>query len=279
MTSLGKRLILTFTSVPALFSLIYFLPHYHHLGFAILTVLAVFSGSYEMRGMLFRSDEKPLVPYWTPVLLPAMQFIESVYMPTIPILDITFVLLLIAGFAKEIFVGAKDDFSSTIDRVGRTVFLLIYPGYFSIFLIRILLHQQSTNLLLMLFLLVFGNDTFAYVFGMWLGKKNRNIVAVSPNKSIAGFIGGILSTMLLSLLWVRFIPSMRSMFSLGEALLIGFLLAIVSDIGDLVESAFKRGAKVKDSGTIIFGRGGILDSIDSLLASAPFFIVLVALLS
>jgi phosphatidate cytidylyltransferase len=69
------------------------------------------------------------------------------------------------------------------------------------------------------------------------------------------------------------------MFSLGEALLIGFLLAIVSDIGDLVESAFKRGAKVKDSGTIIFGRGGILDSIDSLLASAPFFIVLVALLS
>ena len=207
MTSLGKRLILTFTSVPALFSLIYFLPHYHHLGFAILTVLAVFSGSYEMRGMLFRSDEKPLVPYWTPVLLPAMQFIESVYMPTIPILDITFVLLLIAGFAKEIFVGAKDDFSSTIDRVGRTVFLLIYPGYFSIFLIRILLHQQSTNLLLMLFLLVFGNDTFAYVFGMWLGKKNRNIVAVSPNKSIAGFIGGILSTMLLSLLWVRFIRS------------------------------------------------------------------------
>lgn len=279
MTSLGKRLILTFTSVPALFSLIYFLPHYHHLGFAMLTVLAVFSGSYEMRGMLFRSDEKPLVPYWTPVLLPAMQFIESVYMPTIPILDITFVLLLIAGFAKEIFIGAKDDFSSTIDRVGRTVFLLIYPGYFSIFLIRILLHQQSTNLLLMLFLLVFGNDTFAYVFGMWLGKKNRNIVAVSPNKSIAGFIGGILSTMLLSLLWVRFIPSMRSMFSLGEALLIGFLLAIVSDIGDLVESAFKRGAKVKDSGTIIFGRGGILDSIDSLLASAPFFIVLVALLS
>lgn len=279
MTSFGKRLILTITSVPALFCLIYFLPHYHHIGFAILTVLAVFSGSYEMKGMLFHSDEKPLVPYWTPVLLPAMQFVESVYMPTIPILDITFVLLLLIGFSKEIFIGAKDDFSTTIDRVARTVFLLIYPGYFSIFLIRILLHQQSTYLLLMLFLLVFGNDTFAYIFGMWLGKKNRNIVAVSQNKSLAGFLGGILSTMLLSLLWVRFIPSMRSMFSLGEALLIGFLLAIVSDIGDLVESAFKRGAKVKDSGTIIFGRGGILDSIDSLLASAPFFIVLVALLS
>lgn len=279
MTSFGKRLILTITSVPALFCLIYFLPHYHHIGFAILTVLAVFSGSYEMKGMLFHSDEKPLVPYWTPVLLPAMQFVESVYMPTIPILDITFVLLLLIGFSKEIFIGAKDDFSTTIDRVARTVFLLIYPGYFSIFLIRILLHQQSTYLLLMLFLLVFGNDTFAYIFGMWLGKKNRNIVAVSQNKSLAGFLGGILSTMLLSLLWVRFIPSMRSMFSFGEALLIGFLLAIVSDIGDLVESAFKRGAKVKDSGTIIFGRGGILDSIDSLLASAPFFIVLVALLS
>lgn len=279
MTSLGKRLILTFTSVPALFSLIYFLPHYHHIGFAILTVLAVLSGGYEMRGMLFHTQEKPLVPFWSPIFLPAMQFVESVYAPHLPLLDITFVMLLLIGFSREIGIGAKDDFASTIERVGKSVFMLIYPGYFSIFLIRLLLHDQSTLLLLMLFLLVFGNDTFAYVFGMWLGKRNRNIVSVSPNKSIAGFIGGFFSTMLISILWATLIPAMAQLFSWWEALLIGAAISFVSNIGDLVESAFKRGAKVKDSGTIIFGRGGILDSIDSLLASAPFFLVLVAVFS
>jgi len=131
----------------------------------------------------------------------------------------------------------------------------------------------------MLFLLVFGNDTFAYVFGMWLGKKNRNILAVSPNKSLAGFIGGMLSTVLISIAWVMCIPSLSRMFSWWEAVVIGMSIAIISDVGDLVESAFKRGAKVKDSGTIIMGRGGILDSIDSLLASAPFFLVLTSLFS
>ena len=279
MTSLGKRLILTFTSIPALFSLIYFLPHYHHLGFAILTFLAALSGGYEMRGMLFHTDEHPLVPFWSPMLLPMAQYIESVFFPTVPLVDITFVILLLYGFSKEIFIGARDSFATTIERVGRSVFLLIYPGYFAIFLIRILLFEQSTMLLLMLFLLVFGNDTFAYVFGMWLGKKNRQVFAVSPNKSMAGFIGGFVCSMLLSLIWVTAIPAMARMFTWVEALIIGAVIAFVSNVGDLVESAFKRGAKVKDSGTIIFGRGGILYSIDSLLSSAPFFVVLVALLT
>lgn len=279
MTSLGKRLILTFTSVPALFSLIYFFPHMRHLGFAILTALAVLSGGYEMRGMLFHSDERPLIPFWAPMFLPIMQYIELVFFPHVPLLDISFVILLLAGFTAEIFIGANDGFTSTIDRVGRSAFLLIYPGYFALFLIRILMFPESTFLLLLLFLLVFGNDTFAYVFGMWLGKGNRNIIAVSPNKSIAGFIGGLLSSMIIGLGFVLAVPALASLFVWWETLVISLVVALVSTIGDLVESAFKRGAKVKDSGTIIFGRGGILDSIDSLLASAPFFVVLIALFS
>ncbi|MFA7643243.1 MAG: phosphatidate cytidylyltransferase, partial [Sphaerochaetaceae bacterium] len=223
--------------------------------------------------------ERPNLPIWAPALLPAMQYVESVFIPQVPLLDISFMILLMWTFSREIPLGAKDNFSSTITRISRTLFLLIYPGYFSIFLIRMLMTNQSTFLLLMLFLLVFGNDTFAYVFGMWLGKKNRNILAVSPNKSLAGFIGGMLSTVLISIAWVMCIPSLSRMFSWWEAVVIGMSIAIISDVGDLVESAFKRGAKVKDSGTIIMGRGGILDSIDSLLASAPFFLVLTSLFS
>jgi phosphatidate cytidylyltransferase len=114
---------------------------------------------------------------------------------------------------------------------------------------------------------------------MWLGKGNRNLLAVSPNKSIAGFIGGTASCMLIGVAFVLAIPAMSAMFTWWEAMVIALVISVVSNIGDLVESTFKRGAKVKDSGTIIFGRGGILDSIDSLLASAPFFVVLVAALA
>ncbi|MDI9422375.1 MAG: phosphatidate cytidylyltransferase, partial [Bacillota bacterium] len=69
------------------------------------------------------------------------------------------------------------------------------------FIVRILFLSEARLLLLMLFLLVFGNDTFAYIFGMLFGKKSRNILSVSPNKSLVGFIGGGVMTIVLSLLW------------------------------------------------------------------------------
>ncbi len=279
MTTLAKRIILTFTSVPALLSLIYFFPQFHHLGFAILTVLAVFTGSYEVKGILFKKEEKPLIPFWLPIFLPIIQFIELVYYPSRPLIYLTLMILFSYAFTKEIFIGEKDNFSQSISRIARTVFLIIYPGFFTIFLIRLLMFEQTTYLLLMLFLLVFGNDTFAYIFGMWLGKSNRNIFKVSPNKSLAGFIGGILSAVLIAILWVSFVPPIREMFSLIEGILIGLIIAIASNIGDLIESALKRGANVKDSGTIIMGRGGLMDSIDSLLISAPFFLILIELFS
>lgn len=279
MSSFGKRLLLTCTSIPLLFSLIYFLPHYNHLGFVILLLLAVLCGSYEMKNMLFTKDEKPMLPTWIPMLLPATQYIEFVFVPHLPLFDIMLTFLVLLGFSKEIFIGGENDFTATFNRVSRSLLLLFYPGFLSIFLVRILFFEQSTLLLLMVFFLVFGNDTFAYIFGMLFGKNNRNILAVSPNKSIAGFIGGLVTTVLISLLWVRFVPPMQAIFTTLEAILIGFTIAIISNVGDLIESVFKRAAKVKDSGTIILGRGGILDSIDSLLASVPFFTLFVVLCS
>jgi phosphatidate cytidylyltransferase len=100
---------------------------------------------------------------------------------------------------------------------------------------------------------------------------------VSPNKSLAGFIGGILSSVAIGVMWVSFVPAMKELFTPFEGVLIGVVVSMASNIGDLIESALKRGAKVKDSGTIIMGRGGIMDSIDSLLISAPFFLVLIQL--
>ncbi len=276
MNSLAKRLLLTFTSIPALFSLIYFLPQYNHFAFFILVLLSVFAGSYEIRNIAFGKTEKPLIPFWAPVLLPLAQYIQIVFLPAIELPEIALFFLMIWAFACEIIRGESDHFDKTLHRISHISFLIIYPGFFSIFLVKILDLPQSRFLLLMLFLLVFGNDIFAYVFGMLFGKNNRNIFIVSPNKSIAGFIGGAIMTVVLSVVWVLLIPSLSSIISIWQAVILGLIVAIASDTGDLIESAFKRGAGVKDSGNLIFGRGGLMDSIDSLVVSAPFFFLFIS---
>jgi phosphatidate cytidylyltransferase len=276
MKSLTKRLLLTFTSIPALFSLIYFLPQRHHFAFFILVLLSVFAGTYEIRNLAFIKNEKPLIPFWAAVLLPLAQYVQIALIPAIQLPEITLFLLMIWAFASEVIRGESDHFEKTLHRISHTSFLIIYPGFFSIFLVKILALPESGFLLLMLFLLVFSNDIFAYVFGMLLGKNNRNIFAVSPNKSIAGFIGGVVMTIVLSITWVSIIPSLNNMFSIWQSIILGLIVAIASDTGDLIESAFKRGAGVKDSGNLIFGRGGLMDSIDSLVASAPFFFLFIS---
>ena len=105
---------------------------------------------------------------------------------------------------------------------------------------------------------------------MLLGKNNRGVVAASPNKSVAGFAGGYVGCILASLIAQAALPHIFSG-SLWKSIVFGVLVASAAIVGDLVESVFKRSAGVKDSGVIMPGRGGVLDSIDSLLFAAPVF--------
>ena len=140
----------------------------------------------------------------------------------------------------------------------------------------------NTSLFLCLFLvIVFGTDSLAWLVGMLFGKNNRGLIKASPNKSIAGFVGGIFGTILVVFIITRFFPGYSVRFaniSNIKIFLITFITSIVAIIGDLLESVIKRSANVKDSGTIIPGRGGILDSVDSMLLAAPVFYLLVKIL-
>lgn len=276
MNSVAKRVLLTFTAVPALFSLIFFFPVFHHLPFAILVVLAVLVGSIEMGKMIFSSKVKDfLYVIILSMFIPISTFLDHVFENRLKILPMYVLVLITFYLSKEIFNGAKDSYEHSIQKLSSTLLLTLYPGVLSIFLIKILFLPYPTELILLLFLLVFSNDTFAYVFGMLLGKGNRNILVVSPNKSVAGFIGGILMTLAIGIFFRAIVPHMSSFFTLFQIILLSFITAIISDIGDLVESTFKRSAKIKDSGTLIMGRGGLLDSIDSLLLSVPFYYILI----
>lgn len=85
-------------------------------------------------------------------------------------------------------------------------------------------------------------------------------------------------TIVLSLLMSQLVSSLSNLIAPYQALLLGLIVTITGNLGDLIESLFKRSANVKDSGTIILGRGGLLDSIDSLLASTPFFYLFLRLI-
>jgi phosphatidate cytidylyltransferase len=120
-------------------------------------------------------------------------------------------------------------------------------------------------------------DSFAWLFGMTLGKGNRGFIKVSPNKSIVGFVGGIFGSILIALLTQHFFPEILPG-PFYKGIILGFVVSVFAITGDLVESLLKRSADCKDSGNVILGRGGILDSIDSLLFVAPVFYIMLEIL-
>jgi phosphatidate cytidylyltransferase len=125
--------------------------------------------------------------------------------------------------------------------------------------------------LMYVFLLVWGADSGAYFVGRKFGMR-KLAPLVSPNKSVEGLIGGlitcalIISVVSLWILQLKLIPFISLM-------LLSILTVLASVQGDLLESMIKRRAGMKDSGRILPGHGGILDRVDSLLAAAPFFAV------
>ena len=112
--------------------------------------------------------------------------------------------------------------------------------------------------------IIWASDTFAYLTGKAFG-KHKLFERISPKKTIEGFLGGLVGAVIISILID--IYSVRPMW---QWITLAVVLVVTGTIGDLVESSFKRAAKVKDSGTILPGHGGLLDRLDSLLFASPF---------
>ncbi|NUF49271.1 phosphatidate cytidylyltransferase [Gilliamella sp. ESL0250] len=153
-------------------------------------------------------------------------------------------------------------------------FFTLVPFFISMIELRSINYNSNSYTgaiwLLYVFVLVWATDTGAYFAGRTFGKR-KLAVKVSPGKTVEGFIGGVSLAIALSV-----IAYMFNFFNIGfSAFFISSLLAIlVSVLGDLTESMFKREAGVKDSGHLIPGHGGILDRIDSLTAAVPVFAAL-----
>ena len=149
-------------------------------------------------------------------------------------------------------------------------FLLIYINYLDQFLaVTNDIDTFQFPLIAGMFLMIWANDTFAYLTGRLFG-KTKLIERISPNKTWEGTIGGIIFTIGVGCLFAFAIntPNYSPLFWIVSALII----APCAILGDLLESLLKRSLNIKDSGNIMPGHGGILDRFDAALFTIPFFV-------
>jgi|WetSurSiteA1Bulk_404760.scaffolds.fasta_scaffold00396_5 phosphatidate cytidylyltransferase len=170
-------------------------------------------------------------------------------------------LCVMAVLATRLIVK-KTPLSSLNDIAGPLVGVLYIPLFLSF---QIQLRNLGPEWIIFLFATVWAADSMAYYIGKGLGRK-KLYPEVSPNKTVAGAVGSLLGGTACSLLLkILLIPQL----DLYQAAFLGIMIGIISIIGDLVESMFKRDAGVKDSSVIIPGHGGILDKIDGALFAGP----------
>ncbi len=124
------------------------------------------------------------------------------------------------------------------------------------------------------FLITWTNDSFAYLVGKNFG-KHKLLERISPKKTIEGFIGGFVFSLLAGYLIAVFSHTL----SLTIWLIISIIMSIFGTLGDLIQSKFKRQAGVKDSGTIMPGHGGIYDRLDSVIFASPFLYAFLQILN
>ncbi len=127
----------------------------------------------------------------------------------------------------------------------------------------------NPKIIIGIFILFWTNDTFAFIIGKTIG-RTKLFERISPKKTVEGFIGGLVFTMLGSILIADYYVSQPQFIWILSAIII----SIFGTLGDLVESKFKRIAGVKDSGRIMPGHGGILDRLDSVIFAAPILFLL-----
>ena len=128
--------------------------------------------------------------------------------------------------------------------------------------------ENNARIILGFFILVWSNDTFAYLTGRAMG-KHKLFERISPKKTWEGFFGGVVCTQGLAYVLSMYFTELAPMHWFAMALIV----SVFGTLGDLVESMFKRSLGVKDSGTILPGHGGILDRFDGVLLAAPFVVV------
>ncbi len=195
------------------------------------------------------------------LLFAAIFFSPALMLPAIGFCSL--VLLLVCSFASPLERVLRDS--------AFSIFPLLYIGLTLATLPLLWVQPDGPSLLIFLFCVVWTGDVAALYVGRNLG-RHKLAPHISPNKSWEGSAGSLIGSMLITVFLVFLARSTHGLHfdgSLTRWMVLAVVLNVFAQVGDLVESAIKRGAGVKDSGSMLPGHGGILDRIDALLLAAP----------
>ena len=254
-----KELLVRTLSGAVLVAVIVFCVLFSTWSMAVLAMVIMVIGTYEM-GRLQHIEDK-----W---LLISVEFIVvGFFISYFTIVGIR-LLFVMAPFLLALF-SKKYDFKTIAAFAFGSIAYLGLPCS-----IMMSMHIYfEPRMVLLVFVLLWANDTFAYLTGRLLG-KHKLFERISPGKTIEGSIGGLVFTLVGIIVFSHYVDWL----SLGEAIGLGLIAVVFGTLGDLCESMLKRQAGVKDSGNLIPGHGGILDRFDSVLFAMPFVYVFLLIL-
>ncbi len=252
-----KRVLIAVFFIPILIYIFYV----GNIALASFLALIAFQMMFELREMFFK---KGVVVPRIIIVLGLLVFIASIYFGMVIIFaSLLLTVIVILGF--DLF---KSNLEGAMDRGSAAMFIVVYIAVLlsSVYHIRLL--ENGRNLILSLIFMIWITDSAAYFVGRAIG-KHKGIFKASPNKSLEGFLAGILFSFACSYILIKFLG-----LSIPQALAAAISGGIFGQMGDLFESILKRDAGVKDSSNVLPGHGGLLDRFDSLLLAAPIFYVI-----
>jgi len=223
--------------------------------FGLYMIILIVVGIDELTRLL---NHKEIYPAQTLIYLFAFLFIVAGYINKPGYFGIITSFGIIIIFINFLFVKRK----TTINDITATIFAVFYTGLLPVHFL-LLRNLTAAGYLLLTFMTIWTSDIGAYFIGKKYG-KHKLCENISPKKTIEGAIGGTLSGIIMAVLM-----SLVTDLNIIHSLILGIIIVIFAQLGDLCESLIKRDAGVKDSGDIVPGHGGILDRADSYIFSGP----------
>ncbi len=255
------RFIVGFVAIPAILVALYF----GHIYFFIFCLIVAAGMSLEFHNLVRKAGPATILGLTLPfTLLVAFDvyFLNGEHVFTV------LTILVLLTFTGELFRRER----KPLQNIPATIIAAIYPALFMFYVyIRETVphdgwtYNDSGRLLIVIFVSIWVCDTFAYIIGSLFGKR-KLAPGISPKKTVEGAAAGFLASMISVFI---FSTLLMPAFNLIDIFIIGLIIGIAGQAGDLVESLFKREADLKDSSNIIPGHGGFLDRFDSSLFIAP----------
>ncbi len=249
---LKKRVITALWGIPLLIAIIWFSGE---LGFTTLVAICGVLAIFEFYRMVTAAKVPPLTYFgliWTLLFILSPHFDYNLLTPLLlaSAVILPLIWLLLRRQKEEAFISW-----------AWTIAGILYVGWLLSYLVALRGVDAGRDWVLFALFTTFGSDTTAFFAGQALG-RHKLAPHISPGKTWEGAIAGVLGAIIVSLLLVTILDLPLSY---GQAMLLGLLVSILGQLGDLTESLFKRKMGVKDSGKLLPGHGGILDRIDSVV--------------